>query len=184
MLPRPRSTVPNDVAGSVRDGPAARPAMARTGGSSVNTGAGKSGGRGASTITGSAITGGGEGSSGTVASGGNGWAQPRRSRRGVVALRRVTSGDAAAGLGTKVSSRRAVTGGGGFVPGGAPSASRKRRTRSSSLCGGWRRTGVVPGLFALGGGSGFSVPFEAWLVSHLKTSASPAKTRKIIVSFT
>ena len=85
-----------------------------------------------------------------------------------------------AGAAAGVTTRRGRIGGGGRVPGGAPSASRKRRIRSSSLCGGWRGGGAC----SLGkGGSGFAESPDPWLVSHLKISASPARARKMSVSF-
>ena len=114
------------------------------------------------------VGGGGPRSLGVVTRGGNGCTQLR-----------FALGLCAGGV-TGVTTRRGRTGGGGRVPGGAPSASRKRRIRSSSLCAGGRGGGAC----SLGeGGSGFSESPEPWLVSHLKISASPARTRKMSVSF-
>ncbi len=163
--------MPNDWRGMTREGAVAR---------GIGTGAdGKMiGGGGATVMDGVTSTaagskevvvgGGGPRSLGVVTRGGNGCTQLR------FAL------GLCAGGATGVTTRRGRTGGGGRVPGGAPSASRKRRIRSSSLCAGGRGGGAC----SLGeGGSGFSASPEAWLVSHLKTSASPPRTRKMSVSF-
>jgi hypothetical protein len=167
-LARLRSNVFNGWRGVTREGAVARGIgtggkMIGCGGATVMDGA-------TSTAAGSkevGVGGGGPRSLGVETRGGNGCTQLR------FAL------GLCAGGATGVTTRRGRTGGGGRVPGGAPSASRKRRIRSSSLCGGGR--GGVPSLGE--GGSGFSASPEAFLVSHLKISASPARTRKMSVSF-
>ena len=102
---------------------------------------------------------GGARSAGVVTKGGKGCTQPR-----------LVLGLWAGGV-AGVTARRWRTGGGGRVPGGAPSASRKRRIRSSSLCAGGRG-----GACSLGeGGSGFSESSETCRVSHLKNKREPGK---------
>jgi hypothetical protein len=110
------------------------------------------------------------GGSGEVVSGGRGCSHLLLAGRFGLA-----GGGALTGRGT--TWRRRI-GGGGSVPGGAPRASRKRRTRSCSLCPGGR----AARLLGAGGGcdSSFSAPS---LVSHLKTSAIRARAKKISVSF-
>lgn len=136
-------------------------ASAGSGGGVAATGAGAT----SSTKTGSG-KGGGETSSGVVTSGGNGCTQLRLIFFG---------GGPATGRGEIVRGR---TGGGGCEPKGIPSASRKRRTLSSSLSGGARRIGSRGE-----GGLGFLASPEPWL-NHLKISARPARTRNMTVSFT
>jgi hypothetical protein len=173
MLPGLRSNAPNDPVGRVRDFSAllvvftsgTEAAGTARGGVKVEScGSAVATGGGATSIT--------TGSGGVVVRGGNGCTKLRRTLGG------------RCGCGTGETAGRGATerwriGGGGCVPGGAPSASRKRRTRSSSLCAGGRREAGSLG----GGASGFSGSPAAWLLSHLKTSATPAKARKISVSF-
>ena len=142
-LARLRSNVLNGWRGVTREGAVAR---------GIGTGADGRviGGGGATVMDGATSTaagskevvvgGGGPRSLGVVTRGGNGCTQLRFAFG-------LCSGGA-----TGVTTRRGRTGGGGRVPGGAPSASRKRRIRSSSLCAGGRG-----GACSLGeGGSGFS----------------------------
>ena len=115
--------------------------------------------------------GGGNGVSfGVVTTGGKGCAQLLFAFRGGFPWVGVATGRGAA--------ERGRTGGGGCVPEGTPSASRKRRTRSSSVGGGARRMGSFGGE-----AGGLSSSPELLLVSHLKTSASAARTKKMTVSF-
>ena len=107
---------------------------------------------------------------GSVATGGSGCAQLR-----LIFGSGGGGAEVMTGRGVKVRGR---TGGGGCVPAGTPRASRKRRTLSSSLTGGARR-----GASLGGSGGGVSALSDPLLVSHLKRSASPARTKKMMVSF-
>jgi hypothetical protein len=173
MLPGLRSNAPNDPVGRVRDFSALLVVL--TAGTEV-AGAATEGVRigsaGSTVATGGGATSTTTGSGGVVVRGGNGCTKLRRTLGGRC------GGAAGETAGCGATDRRRI-GGGGCVPGGAPSASRKRRTRSSSLCAGGRREGGSLG----GGASGFSGSPAAWLLSHLKTSATPARARKISVSF-
>ena len=166
-LPRLRSNAPNDWGGTARSGALAR--GIGSGGDGVTICGGDAAGMGGTTTDSSrgVPRAGGARSVGVVTKGGKGCAQPR-----------LVLGLWAGGL-VGVTDRRWRTGGGGRVPGGAPSASRKRRIRSSSLCAGGRG-----GACSLGdGGSGFSESSETCRVSHLKIRTSPPRTRKMSVSF-
>jgi hypothetical protein len=168
-LPRWRSNVLNGWRGVTREGAVARGVGA--GGKMTGSGGAMVMGGATSTAAGSkevVVGGGGPRSWGVVTRGGKGCTQLR-----------FAFGLWAGGV-AGVTTRRVRTGGGGRVPGGAPSASRKRRIRSSSLCAGGRGRGVC----SLGeGGAGFSESSEACRVSHLKISASAPRTRKMSVSF-
>lgn len=107
-------------------------------------------------------------SAGLVTSGGKGWTQLR--------LTFGAGASATAGRGVILRER---TGGGGCVPGGTPSASRKRRTRSCSDNGGVS----LPDSLGGGGGGGCSADSPPDLVSHLKIVTSPTSTRRMTVSF-
>lgn len=164
-----RSIAPNEATGISRGGAAFR-------GDGVGGGgevAGSGGGGTAATGTGGA-TSKTTGSGGVVVRGGNGCVQLGFTFGGGVRGAGVTT--------RRRSAARGRTGGGGCVPGGAPSASRKRRIRSASLSSGGRCGGDCDRSSG-GDDSGFSASSEACRVSHLKMSAIPARTRKMSVSF-
>jgi len=174
IFSRERSSGRSDVVEKVR----AEATLLVAGAASSTGNGGETKGSGAGCVSRATKTGGGGGvvvsggssaiSGGTATTGGNGCAQLRLTLGG--------GGAAALGRGVIVRGR---TAGGGCVPGGTPSASRKRRTRSSSVKGAARCTGSLGGE----GRGGCSASLEPCLVSHLKTSASPARTRKMTVSF-
>jgi len=167
MLPRSRSNAPNDWGGTARSGAVARGFGGSADGATICGGGAAGMGGGTTGSRRGVRRDGGASSAGVVTRGGRGCTQPR-----------LVLGFWAGGV-AGVTAPRWRTGGGGRVPGGAPSASRKRRIRSSSLCAGGRG-----GACSLGeGGSGFSESSETCRVSHLKISASPARTRKMSVSF-
>ena len=142
-----RSIVPNEESGMSRDGAALRSGETADGPDVSATGRGggaaaTGGGAGAASKT-TGVRGGGDRSSGVVTRGGRGCAQVR-----------LTFGAGVRGAG--VITRRGRTGGGGCVPGGAPRASRKRRTRSASLSAGGRGGGDCRGCSLGEDGGGFA----------------------------
>ncbi len=170
-LARERRVAPNEAAGA-KD----RDAVGRkTGPVTTGDAATTAGGAISSTKTGSgrgATTGGGGG--GVVTSGG----------KGCTAVR-LTFGRCARGGGgaARTMTWRGRMGGGGWVPAGIPSASRKRRTRSSSLSGVWRKGGDLCSFGRGAGGVDFPESSGFWRVNNFSSNARPARTRKMTVSF-
>ena len=125
---RLRSIVPNDWRGITRAGAVARGIGVGADGRMIGGGGARVMGGATSATIGSngaaVVAGGGPRSSGVVTRGGKGCTQLRFAFG-------LWAGGAAG-----VTTRRGRTGAGGRVPGGAPSASRNRRIRSSSLCAG------------------------------------------------